>query len=81
VHGAWTFFRTYVMRAGFLDGREGFMLAVANAEGSYYRYLKLMLLNEGVSGDPQEERKAPRNLAAEARPPSRRDRGDGGGEG
>ena len=44
VHGAWTFFRTYVLRLGFLDGREGFMLAVANAEGSYYRYVKLMLL-------------------------------------
>ena len=45
-HGAWTFFRTYVLRAGFLDGREGFMLAVSNAEGAYYRYLKLMLLSE-----------------------------------
>jgi len=45
-HGAWTFFRTYVLRAGFLDGREGFMLAVSNAEGTYYRYLKLMLLTE-----------------------------------
>ena len=45
-HGAWTFIRTYVLRAGFLDGREGFMLAVANAEGSYYRYLKLMMLRE-----------------------------------
>lgn len=43
LHGGWTFFRTYVLRAGFLDGREGFMLAVANAEGAYYRYLKLML--------------------------------------
>ena len=46
LHGGWTFFRTYVLRAGFLDGREGFMLAVANAEGSYYRYLKLMLEQE-----------------------------------
>ena len=44
LHGAWMFFRTYVLRLGFLDGREGFILAVANAEGSYYRYLKLMLL-------------------------------------
>lgn len=44
VHGGWAFFRTYVLRLGFLDGREGFMLAVANAEGSYYRYVKLMLL-------------------------------------
>ena len=45
-HGAWTFFRTYFLRAGFLDGREGFMLAVSNAEGAYYRYLKLFLLGE-----------------------------------
>lgn len=39
-HGLWTFFRVYVLRCGFLDGREGFLLAVANAEGSYYRYMK-----------------------------------------
>ncbi len=43
-HGLWSFVRTYVLRAGFLDGREGFMLAVSNAEGTYYRYLKLMYL-------------------------------------
>jgi glycosyltransferase involved in cell wall biosynthesis len=46
MHGVWTFFRTYVLRRGFLDGREGFMLAVSNAEGAYYRYVKLMLLTE-----------------------------------
>jgi glycosyltransferase involved in cell wall biosynthesis len=46
LHGSWAFFRTYFLRLGFLDGREGFMLAVANGEGSYYRYLKLMLLCE-----------------------------------
>jgi glycosyltransferase involved in cell wall biosynthesis len=40
----WAFFRTYVLRAGFLDGREGFMLAWATAEGTYYRYAKLMRL-------------------------------------
>jgi hypothetical protein len=46
LHGGWAFFRTYVLRAGFLDGRHGFMLAVSNAEGTYYRYLKLMRLSE-----------------------------------
>ena len=45
-HGLWTFIRTYFLHAGFLDGREGFMLAVSNAEGAYYRYLKAMLLAE-----------------------------------
>jgi glycosyltransferase involved in cell wall biosynthesis len=53
VHGVWTFVRTYFLRGGFLDGREGFMLAVSNGEGAYYRYIKLMLLHESrkaVSG-------------------------------
>jgi hypothetical protein len=46
LHGLWTFIRTYVLRLGFLDGRMGFILAVSNAETTYYRYLKLMLLNK-----------------------------------
>jgi glycosyltransferase involved in cell wall biosynthesis len=44
LHGWWAFVRTYFLQGGFLDGRHGFMLAVSNAEGTYYRYLKLMLL-------------------------------------
>ena len=51
-HGLWTFFHTYVLRAGFLDGREGFLLAVANAEGTYYRYMKAWL--KGRQERPQE---------------------------
>jgi glycosyltransferase involved in cell wall biosynthesis len=47
VRGLWAFFRTYVLKAGFLDGREGFLLAVSNAEGVYYKYLKLMYLRDG----------------------------------
>jgi hypothetical protein len=31
------------LRRGFLDGRLGFVLAVNNAEASYYRYLKMWL--------------------------------------
>lgn len=46
VHGLWTFIRTYFLRLGVLDGREGFILAVSNAEGAYYRYLKLMRMSE-----------------------------------
>ena len=45
-HGLWSFFHTYVVRAGFLEGKEGFMLAVSNGEGTYYKYLKLMLMGE-----------------------------------
>jgi len=50
LRGIWTFVRTYFLRRGFLDGREGFMVSVSNAEGTYYRYLKLMLLNEQSAG-------------------------------
>jgi len=43
VRGFYAFFSTYLLRAGFLDGREGFLLAVANAEGTYYKYMKAWL--------------------------------------
>jgi glycosyltransferase involved in cell wall biosynthesis len=47
VRGWWTFVQTYFIRLGFLDGREGFLLAVANAEGTYYRYMKAWLKGRG----------------------------------
>jgi hypothetical protein len=43
-HGMWAFVRTYLIRAGFLDGREGLILAISNAEVVYYRHLKIMQL-------------------------------------
>ncbi|MBK5098994.1 MAG: glycosyltransferase family 2 protein [Gemmatimonadetes bacterium] len=45
-HTSWTFVSGYLLKAGFLDGREGFLLAVSNAEGSFYTYLKLLYLCE-----------------------------------
>ena len=45
-HGLWAFVRSYFIRAGFLDGREGFMLAVSTAEGTYYRYAKRLLMQQ-----------------------------------
>jgi len=46
VRGAWAFVRTYVLRAGFLDGPQGLALAISNAQGTYYRYLKLWLMGK-----------------------------------
>lgn len=46
LHGLWAFLRTYIFKLGFLDGKMGFILAVSNAETTYYRYLKLMLLHQ-----------------------------------
>ena len=48
-HGAWAFFRTYVIRAGFLDGAHGLALAISNAEASYYKYLKLWWMAQEAS--------------------------------
>lgn len=44
-HGLWAFLRTYLVKRGFRDGRLGFVLAVHNAETTYYRYLKMWLLD------------------------------------
>ena len=44
-HASWTFVRIYVLRRGFLDGREGFILAAMGAAGSFFRYTKLLFLN------------------------------------
>jgi glycosyltransferase involved in cell wall biosynthesis len=45
-HGAWAFFRTYVIRRGFLDGAHGLALSISNAETSYYKYLKLWQMQQ-----------------------------------
>lgn len=46
LHGFWAFLRTYFFRLGLLDGAHGLALAISNAEGSYYRYLKIWLLEQ-----------------------------------
>lgn len=40
IHGLWAFFRIYVLKLGFLDGWAGFVLALGNFEGTFYRYAK-----------------------------------------
>ena len=44
-HAFWTFVRIYIIRRGFLDGKEGFIMAMMGASGSFYRYTKLLMLN------------------------------------
>jgi glycosyltransferase involved in cell wall biosynthesis len=39
--GFWAFIRTYFLRRGFLDGKMGLVLAVFNAETTYYKYLRI----------------------------------------
>ncbi|MGH8541186.1 MAG: glycosyltransferase family 2 protein [Stenotrophobium sp.] len=46
LRGGWAFLRTYFLRAGFLDGTAGYVLARYNAQGTYYKYLKLRYLGK-----------------------------------
>ncbi len=50
-HGLWAFVRAYLLRAGFLDGRLGFVLSALDAQASYYRYLKLWLPDPTAARD------------------------------
>lgn len=53
-HGLWAFVRTYLLRAGFLDGAHGLALAISNAQASYYKYLKLWHLGQAPIKKPPE---------------------------
>jgi hypothetical protein len=57
-HGVAAFLRTYIFKLGFLDGRLGFVLAVSNAEGSYYRYVKAWLTVRDRDGYARADRDA-----------------------
>ncbi len=45
LHGFWSFVRSYFIKRGFLDGREGFLIATINAQGSFYKYAKCYYLH------------------------------------
>ena len=40
-HGLWSFFQLYFLKRGILDGWPGFVIALGNFEGTFYRYAKL----------------------------------------
>lgn len=48
----WTFLRIYILRRGFLDGKEGFFLAGVATAGSFFRYSKLWFLNQKTNWKP-----------------------------
>ena len=39
-HASWTFLKHYVFKLGFIDGWAGFVIALGNFEGTFYRYAK-----------------------------------------
>jgi glycosyltransferase involved in cell wall biosynthesis len=39
-HGLWSFLKHYIFKRGFIDGWAGFVIALGNFEGTFYRYAK-----------------------------------------
>lgn len=44
-HALWAFIKYYLIRRGFLDGWRGFLISYSYFEHSFYRYAKLLELN------------------------------------
>jgi hypothetical protein len=55
-HGIWSFVKHYFFKLGFLDGWAGFVIALGNFEGTFYRYVKALEIQKGV------EWQAPNNI-------------------
>jgi len=53
LHGIGAFLRIYVLKRGFLDGWPGFVIALGNFEGAFYRYAKLALRQRAGDGEPE----------------------------
>ena len=42
LHAKWAFWKHYLFKLGFLDGWAGFVIALGNFEGTFYRYVKAL---------------------------------------
>lgn len=48
-HGLWAFVQHYLFKCGCLDGWPGFVIALGNFEGTFYKYAKRLELDAGWS--------------------------------
>jgi glycosyltransferase involved in cell wall biosynthesis len=53
-HGIWAFLKHYVVKLGFIDGWAGFVIALGNFEGTFYRYAKRYEANQNWKPPPSE---------------------------
>lgn len=45
LHGVFAFFKSYVLKRGFLGGYEGFLISAYNGHTAFYKYMKLYEAN------------------------------------
>lgn len=41
LHGGFAFFKSYVLKRGFMGGKEGYIISLYNGQTAFYKYLKL----------------------------------------
>ena len=46
LHGMFAFWKSYVLKRGFLGGYEGFVISAYNGHTAFYKYLKLYEANQ-----------------------------------
>ena len=49
LHSLYAFFKSYLLKRGILGGSEGLIIALYNAQTSYYKYLKLWEANKDAT--------------------------------
>ncbi len=57
-HGAGRFFKSYVLKGGFLDGTEGFLVAYMEADHALLKYAKLWEMQRERSAPPARTRES-----------------------
>ena len=58
-HGAWAFVKHYLLKHGYRDGWAGFVIALGNFEGTFYRYAKRYEEMQPWSPPPSEPLRRP----------------------
>jgi glycosyltransferase involved in cell wall biosynthesis len=58
-HGIWAFLKHYVFKRGYRDGWAGFIIALGNFEGTFYRYAKRYEEMQGWTPPPSEPLRRP----------------------
>ena len=58
-HGIWAFVKHYIVKRGFRDGWAGFVIALGNFEGTFYRYAKRHEQDRGWGAPPSERLERP----------------------
>ncbi len=53
-HGFFAFFKSYVLKRGFLGGYEGFVISTYNGHTAFYKYLKLYEANQRSTTPPKK---------------------------